>query len=158
MNHQVLDVRGIQGRAARIRDIRAMAGRAMLDGPHDYQADSLEGPLLDLAVSKAVGLKAVIHLVDNALAPFYECCVLNESGRLQYQYIPSRMWGQGGPLVEDHSIELIPTYETNNLAEPCGQWAATLHGSELFCTIGPAPLVAAMRALVKAKLGATISM
>jgi hypothetical protein len=61
--------------SARIRDIRAMAGRAMLDGPHDYKTDNLEGPLLDLAVAKAVGLKAVIHLVDNALAPFYECCV-----------------------------------------------------------------------------------
>lgn len=67
MNHQVLDVRGIQGRAAKIRDIRAMAGRAMLDGPHDYRTEDLEGPLLDLAVSKAVGLKAVIHLVDDAL-------------------------------------------------------------------------------------------
>jgi len=99
MNHQVLDVRGIQGQAAKIRDIRAMAGRAMLDGPHDYRTEDLEGPLLDLAVSKAVGLKAVIHLVDNALAPFYECCVLNECGRLQYQYIPSRMWSQGGPLA-----------------------------------------------------------
>jgi len=38
---KVLDVRGVGGRAARIRDIRAMAGRAMLDGPHDYKAAEL---------------------------------------------------------------------------------------------------------------------
>lgn len=148
MNHQVLDVRGIQGRAARIRDIRAMAGRAMLDGPHDYQTDSLEGPLLDLAVAKAVGLKAVIHLVDNALAPFYECCVLNECGRLQYQYIPSRAWHQGGPLVEEHRISLT---ERGN-----GQWAADVWAG--WVMEADTPLLAAMRVLVARKLGDTVRM
>lgn len=148
MNHQVLDVRGIQGRAARIRDIRAMAGRAMLDGPHDYQTESLEGPLLDLAVAKAVGLKAVLHLVDNALAPFYECCVLNECGRLQYQYIPSRAWHQGGPLVEEHRISLT---ERGN-----GQWAADVWAG--WVMEADTPLVAAMRVLVARKLGDTVRM
>lgn len=45
---KVLDVRGVDGRAACIREIRAMAGRAMLDGPHDYRTEELEGPLLFL--------------------------------------------------------------------------------------------------------------
>ena len=68
---QILDLRGAEDRAVRLREIRAMAGRAMLDGPHDYRTEALEGPLLDLAVSKAVGLDAVIHKVDNAPKPFF---------------------------------------------------------------------------------------
>jgi hypothetical protein len=145
---QVLDVRGSGGRAARIREIRAMAGRAMLDGPHDYRTEELEGPLLDLAVAKAVGLVAVIHKVENAIAPFFECCVLSESGRLQYQYTPSRNWCQGGPLVEEHRISLT---ERGN-----GRWAADVWAG--WVTEADAPLLAGMRALVARKLGDTVRM
>ena len=145
---QVLDVRGVGGRAARIREIRAMAGRAMLDGPHDYRTEELEGPLLDLAVAKAVGLSAVIHKVDNAIAPFFECCVLSESGRLQYQYTPSRGWSQGGPLVEQHRISLI---DRGN-----GRWAADAWAGGVM--EADAPLLAAMRALVARKLGDVVRM
>jgi hypothetical protein len=140
---EVLDVRG----GARIREIRAMAGRAMLDGPHDYMTDELEGPLLDLAVAKAVGLAAVIHKVDNAVEPFFECCVLNESGRLQYQFIPSRGWCQGGPLVEEHRI---------SLTERGDRWAADVRGG--WAIEAATPLLAAMRALVARKMGATVRM
>lgn len=146
--NQVLDVRGIDGRAARIREIRAMAGRAMLDGPHDYRTEDLEGPLLDLAVANAVGLAAVIHKVDNAIAPFFECCVLNGDGRLQYQYTPSRGWCQGGPLIEEHRISLT---ERGN-----GRWAADVWAG--WVTEADSPLLAAMRALVARKLGDTVRM
>lgn len=145
---QVLDVRGVSGRAARIREIRAMAGRATLDGPHDYRTEELEGPLLDLAVAKAVGLSAVIHKVDNAIAPFFECCVLSESGRLQYQYTPSRGWSQGGPLVEEHRISLI---DRGN-----GRWAADVWAGGVM--EADSPLLAAMRALVARKLGDVVRM
>lgn len=146
--NQVLDVRGVDGRAARIREIRAMAGRAMLDGPHDYRTEELEGPLLDLAVAKAVGLAAVIHKVDNAIAPFFECCVLNDSGRLIYQYTPSRGWTQGGPLVEEHRISLL--YLGN------GRWAADIFAGRV--VEADSPLLAAMRSLVGRKLGETVRM
>lgn len=139
----VLDVRG----GATLRQIREMAGRAMLDGPHDYATEELEGPLLDLAVAKAVGLGAVIHKVDNAIAPFFECCVLNECGRLQYQYTPSRGWCQGGPLVEEHRI---------SLTERGDKWAADVRGG--WVIESATPLLAAMRALVARKLGATVRM
>lgn len=144
----VLDVRGLAGRPARINEIRAMAGRAMLDGPHDYETTKLEGPLLDLAVAKATGLAAVIHKVDNASAPFYECCVLNESGRLQYQYIPSRLWSQGGPLIEEHHISI--TDRGNR------QWAADVRAG--WIVEASTPLVAAMRALVSYKIGDVVRM
>ena len=139
----VLDVRG----GATLSQIREMAGRAMLDGPHDYATEELEGPLLDLAVAKAVGLGAVIHKVDNAIAPFFECCVLNGCGRLQYQYTPSRGWCQGGPLVEEHRI---------SLTERGDKWAADVMGG--WVIEAATPLLAAMRALVARKLGATVRM
>lgn len=156
--NQVLDVRAHRRGGPTLKQIRAMAGRAFLDGPHDYATDELIGPLLDLAVSKAEGLKAVIHKVDNAIEPFFECCVLNECGRLQYQYLPSRAWHQGGRFIEEHNIELLPTYSEASNAEPCGEWAATLHGPQLHFGQGPTPLVAAMRAYVHAKLGSTVRM
>ena len=139
---QVLDVRG----GATIRQIRAMAGRAMLDGPHDYTTSELEGPLLDLAVANACGIDAVIHLVDNAIEPFYECCVLSD-GRLHYQFLPSRLWSQGGPLVEEHHI---------SLTELGGRWTAVLPGRIL----GEAstPLTAAMRAFVLSRKGPIVRM
>ena len=140
---EVLDVRG----GASIREIRAMAGRAMLDGPHDYATEELEGPLLDLAVAKAIGIGAVIHKVDNAVEPFFECCVLNECGRLQYQFIPSRGWCQGGPLVEEHRI---------SITERGDRWAADAYGGAV--VEAATPLLAAMRALVFKTLGATVRM
>ena len=140
----VLDVRG----GATLRQIREMAGRAMLDGPRGYKTEELEGPLLDLAVAKAVGLAAVIHKVDNAVAPFFECCVLNECGRLQYQYTPSRCWSQGGPLVEEHGISLVE--------RGGGKWSADMRAG-LLVEAG-SPLLAAMRALVAQKLGNTVRM
>lgn len=143
----ILDVRGIGGRAARIREIREMAGRAMLDGPHDYKTQDLDGPLLDLAVSKAIGLSAVIHRVDNAIAPFWECCILNQRGRLIYQYLPSRNWSQGGDLIEEHHINL--TYLGNS------RWAAEIKGERFEAD---APLLAAMRALVSRLIGDTVRM
>ncbi len=146
--NQVLDVRGVGGRAARIREIRAAAGRAMLDGPHDYRTEDLKGPLLDLAVAKAVGLAAVIHKVDNAIAPFFECCVLAEDGRLQYQFTPSRSWCQGGPIAEENCISL--THRGGN------RWAADALGGWLM--EADAPLLAAMRALVVCRLGEVVRM
>lgn len=160
---QVLDVRGVHGRPARIREIRKMAGRAMLDGPHDYKVADLEGPLLDLAVSKAEGLKAVIHKVDNAIEPFFECCVLNEGGRLQYQYMPSRDWTQGGPIIEREwlGVDAMPSFHAG---EAGVVWTATAPmtndpGRDLMLSEqGPTPLIAAMRCFVTAKLGDTVRM
>lgn len=150
----VLDVRS----GTTIKQLREMAGRAMLDGPHDYATDDLVGPLLDLAVATVERLPAVIHKVDNAMAPFFECCVLDATGRLHYQYMPSRSWTQGGPLIEGSCIELIPTYDESSSARPCGDWAATVHGPQLYFANGPTPLVAAMRALVRSKVGASVRM
>lgn len=133
----------LDARTARIREIHAMAGKAFLDGPKKYKVDKLEGPLLDLAVANAEGIKAVIHLVPNAVEPFCECSVLNECGRLQYQFMPSRNWAQGGPIVEREMLGIMPVSDA--------WWrAGDVDGANGF---GPTPLVAAMRCHVESKLG-----
>ena len=137
--NNVLDPKNV-----RIKEIRKMAGRAFLDGPHTYNVADIEGPLLDLAVANGRGLKAVIYLVDNAISPFYECSVLNELGRLQYQFTPSRAWHQGGYIIEEEKISII--------SNPFGGWDAHIEQlGELFCH--DAPLVAAMRMYVYSKFG-----
>lgn len=142
-SYNVLNARG----GAALRDIRQMAGRAMLDGPHDYVTERLEGPLLDLAVAKATGIDAVIHQVDNAIAPFFECSVLSGCGRLQYQYTPSRCWSQGGPLMEEFRI---------SVSDYGGIWTAEAAGGVVL--EAGTPLLAAMRALVVSKLGDVVRM
>lgn len=138
----------LDARTARIREIRAMAGKAFLDGPKKYKVDKLEGPLLDLAVANAEGIKAVIHLVPNAVEPFYECAVLNECGRLQYQFMPSRDWVQGGPIVEREMLGIMPVSDA--------WWrAGDVDGANGF---GPTPLVAAMRCYVTSKIGEEVEL
>ena len=130
-------------RTAFLSDLSAMAGRATTCGPHAYKTAELEGPLLDLAVANAAKIKAVIHLVPNAIEPIYECCVLNESGRLQHQYQPSRNWVYGGPIIDAEYIGVMPVSDA--------WWrAGDVDGAGGF---GPTALVAAMRCFVAAKFG-----
>lgn len=141
------NILNVRDRATKISQLRAMAGRALLDGPHQYLVSDLEGPLLDLAVANAVGLKALIHQIDNAVAPFYECALLNECGRLQYQYLPSRMWMQGGPLIDEHRVSVV--YMGS-------YWGADVYeGSR---ARGDTLLIAAMRAIVRTKSGESVHM
>ena len=59
---------------------------------------------------------------------------------------PSEYWGDGGPIIELHGIEL------NRHA---GEWVATLvtGGVSVSEEQGPTPLVAAMRCYVASQLG-----
>lgn len=131
---------------SRVKDIRAMAGKAFLDGPKEYFVAELEGPLLDLAVSKITGVSATIYLVDNAISPFYECCKITD-GRFHYQYLPSRDWTQGGHIIEKFKIDL--QFIKDNI------WSAHQSGTDNF-TYGETPLVAAMRSLVFNKYGSKV--
>ena len=68
-------------------------------------------------------------------------------------YSPSTDWSQGGPLIEQHAIELH-----NNIGEQYGEEerryaVVPISASGSRGAMGPTPLVAAMRALVFAKLG-----
>lgn len=147
----------IDPRVAKIKELRAMAGRAFLDGPKRYKVEELEGPLLDLAVANAEGIKATIYLVPNAISPFYECAVLDEAGRLHYQFLPSRSWTQGGPIIDREKISLLRD-------EFAAHWDAQYiietgeHWQWRHQAFGVSPLVAAMRCYVRSKFGEEVEL
>lgn len=160
----------IDPRIAKLNELRAMAGRAFLDGPKRYKVEELEGPLLDLAVANAEGVKATIYLVPNAIAPFYECAVLDETGRLHYQFMPSRSWTDGGPIIQRENIGVSPP--TSRVHRnggnspgwgPSGIWTATtwhagVDGRRSIAWHDTEPLVAAMRCYVRSKFGEEVEL
>jgi hypothetical protein len=138
-----------------------MAGRASLDGPKVYNTLELEGPLLDLAVANANGIKAVLHLIDNPIGPFYECSVLNEDGRLHYQYIPSRLWTQGGSIIEDNKIDIsAPDEYDDDQRWFAGCWrGVSAAGARMLSQArGETPLLAAMRSFVLHRTGLQVTL
>lgn len=145
----------IDARRCTLKQLREQAGRAFLDGPRRYRVAELEGPLLDLAVARAEGEPATIHLIDNPIAPFYECAVLSSCGRLQRQYLPSRDWTQGGPIIERERITLSAPTESGTFASA---WCADTEWGRPCGWEGSTPLVAAMRAFVAVKLGEEVEL
>lgn len=160
----------IDPRIAKLNMLRLMAGRAFLNGPKRYKVEELEGPLLDLAVANAEGIKATIYLVPNAISPFYECAVLDETGRLHYQFLPSRSWTQGGPIIQRENIGISPP--TSRVHRnggnspgwgPSGYWSATTwhagaNGRRSIALHETEPLLAAMRCYVHSKFGEEVEL
>lgn len=71
--------------------------------------------------------------------------------KTKYPFQPSTVWGDGGPIIEQACIFLIPPYHTTEVWD-----AYTIEwGSDLPCwgNIGPTPLIAAMRCFVESRLG-----
>ncbi|WP_066338304.1 phage protein NinX family protein [Azohydromonas lata] len=121
-----------------------------------YRVDELEGARLDAAVAKAEGMEFRIEVMGEAgqvcFAPWH-----HTFGMLGMQpYSPSVTWGLAGPIIEREGIAL----ERIN-----GQWFANIgewiNGDHLavhHSHASPTLLVAAMRALVVAKLGAEVDL
>jgi len=95
----------------------------------------LTGAALDWAVAEAVG--------DIPIIIFGSLFVAEDAGE---EYSPSTDWAQGGPLIEKHGIWL-----SDDNDESPEKWIASVGGVHM--QTGPTPLIAAMRALVAAKLG-----
>lgn len=96
----------------------------------------LEGPALDWAVAKADGWD-----------------FSKEYYRIMVQvYCPSTDWSQGGPLIEKYKLDLGAPME--NIPGP---WNANTEWGHPMGTPGPTALIAACRAIVRAKLGETIN-
>lgn len=108
----------------------------------NHKTDDLTGPLLDQAVALAFGLAPTIrngmcHVPWDTIP---RGLMDDTSPSL---FAPSSNWAQGGPIIERERIEL--------LAGPDAGWNAV---APVFVDgIGPTPLIAAMRAFVKSKLG-----
>lgn len=137
-----------------LRQIRDAIWKATPEGPCIRNVCDLKGPILDLAVAKVAGKKAVIHLVDNPVMAFYECCALNTAGR-QYQFIPSILWDQGGPII----ARMEMTFAVNDDALCPPELKFTAFTKPLgFGVHGPTHLVAAMRCFVITMVGETIEL
>lgn len=116
----------------------------------ELKTADLIGKALDWAAAKAIGLPVFIDhqgwvrkLPDDASA-----------------WRPSWNWSQGGPLIEQHKPWLSPPTGTNEDDEPYG-WDAEIYSDDGFEKIAhiigaPTALVAVCRAVVLAKLGATV--
>lgn len=64
------------------------------------------------------------------------------------RFSPSRAWYEAGPIIEREAIHL--ERDVDGYSEPDEPWYA---GCGVFWDIGSTPLIAAMRAFVKAKVG-----
>ena len=105
------------------------------------KTSELEGAALNWAVAKACGIGV---WVKNGRA-FQD--ILGTPDRPCSFWSPSRMWDQGGPLIERYEVALSP--------EQFG-WEASVYDGGHMNPIdgqGPTPLIAACRAIVAAKLG-----
>jgi hypothetical protein len=98
---------------------------------------------LDRAVEMALGGVRVGHRLD--LPCGYWCVGL---------YQPSTDWSQGGPLIESEELTVEPS--AWDWKGTCVLWRATEEGESVYFEHTNL-LVAAMRAVVHAKLGDTVS-
>ncbi|HCF6753927.1 phage protein NinX family protein [Pseudomonas aeruginosa] len=121
----------------------------------------LEGAALDWAVAMAEGEEVIVHGIGQYrydVRGGIHCCkygctfgprsITEEVER----YEPSDSWAQGGPLIEKHKLDIGAPMENVT-----GPWNANTEWGHPMGTPGPTPLVAACRAIVRAKLGETVS-
>ncbi|WP_338523324.1 phage protein NinX family protein [Pseudomonas batumici] len=137
----------------------------------------LIGPALDWAVAKAAGwVLARIVAIETPSKTYYE---IHAPSGLELR--PSSDWAQGGPLIQSWQIFIDPPHDVHraNYDEKTGKvkgcwqtyesWHATV--SARVCTTPPkvpgfpggvgrgegeTPLIAICRAIIAAKLGATV--
>ncbi|WFM72904.1 phage protein NinX family protein [Halomonas sp. CKK8] len=119
------------------------------------KAREREGWALDWAVAQITGIE--LNIIDIPSGPYIGIKGRTSDG-FPRKYSPSTDWSQGGPLIEQHAIELH-----TNIGEQYGEeerWYAIVPTSASGSrgAMGPTPLMAAMRALVFAKLGEEINL
>lgn len=119
-----------------------------------HNTSELTGALLDAAVAKVLGF----DVREKGGSLF----VTGPRGFMGYippaayvpTWSPSTDWAVGGPLIESEHIEL--RYQGRELEAP---WIAMHWGVRGMPHLrGPTPLIAAMRALVAAKLGGEVEL
>ena len=108
-----------------------------------YKTGELEGERLDCAVSLSLFL--------------WQSGAVISSAEASAAFKPSSNWADGGPIIEKYGINLLGE---KSISDPHGfaSWSAKIYGSYFSGTPdvlagATTPLVAAMRAFVRAKLG-----
>lgn len=118
-----------------------------------YRVETLEGALLDAAVSKAEGYAPEMRdegeLVCYCLRPDPPGLVSLFPSEAR-PYAPSTNWSIGGPILEREGFELRPDFGGN-----APDWTAMGNG---IYAVGQTPLVAIMRAYVTSRLGNEVNL
>lgn len=106
----------------------------------EVKTSELVGPALDWAVLAALEV--------NGNQSYWKSQMLERPQ--SYTFRPSTDWSQGGPLIDEYDVGLAKM--------EYGDWCAAANCTEVsaFNDTGPTPLIAAMRAIVAAKLGDTV--
>lgn len=100
--------------------------------------NQLSSAKLDILVAEAIGMD--VFYPENHT----KLCYIPIPGMAPREWAPSRFWSQGGPLIEQHKIDLNWGWE-----EMC-EWTASIEPD--INIQGSTVLEAAMRALVCLKL------
>ncbi len=109
------------------------------------RVSELEGDLLDYWVARA-DRQHLVTAGDGAWPP------LAQFARLRPEWMPSRRWECGGPIIECYRIAVAPVQGAQH---PC--WEARVAIVDRIATAsGGSPLVAAMRAFVASRFGAQV--
>lgn len=105
------------------------------------QVKDATGSVLDWMVAKCQGFESLdsdMWLVRDGI-----------SDMPLHAYTPSSDWSQGGPIIEQEKIELIPPANESIL-----EWVAVWYkGEDAGMQGGTSPLIAAMRCFCCSKLG-----
>lgn len=110
------------------------------------KTSELIGAQLDWAVAKAAEIPVNVLAADNP----EEKWQVQMASYPHKAFWPHRDWGQGGPLIEKYAVTVAPYSPEPKL------WVAEPSPDVLGSESGPTPLIAAMRAIVAAKLGEEI--
>lgn len=122
----------------------------------EMKTATLTAEALNWSVAKALGLSVYLaephygslHRVMVRYTP--DGCHFEQEKRFQ----PSTDWAEGGPLIESKTIGIDKT----NRGKCWGAWiSVSCYESNDPDATGPAPLVAACRAIVASVLGETVS-
>ena len=123
------------------------------------KTSELYGAALDWAVAKCEGVSVLVESCDNGLSYFTMCAVENVEGLQDcYDYRPSTDWAQGGPIMVREDIIYRKYHKPDSPAH--GTFYAMVHrdsGAIVLwrkdrASLGPTPLIAAMRCYVACKL------
>lgn len=131
----------------------------------EVKTSELVGPVLDWAVAEAIGWKEPIFCVGRILYIEKDQYLMMEKPdpdepdevtdpfhfNHYEQWQPSRIWSQGGPLIEKFDIHLAAP--VRSIGHYKNWHAQTINTHQQHGSL----LVAAMRAIVAEKLGDTVS-
>lgn len=114
----------------------------------EVKVSELSGRALDWAVARAEGWDVKITKGDFSRNHDLDLRCTKPRETLGYNWKPSTVWSQGGPLFEKHNIAVCPRIEGDE-----GEGWLWLPGTGRHLLDGMTPLIAACRAIVAVKFG-----